>query len=37
VADGALRVRMGAAGRQRAMERYDERKVLARTLDLLGL
>ncbi|HET7882922.1 MAG TPA: glycosyltransferase family 4 protein [Acetobacteraceae bacterium] len=37
VADGALRVRMGAAGRQRAMERYDETKVLARTLDLLGL
>jgi glycosyltransferase involved in cell wall biosynthesis len=37
VADGALRARMGAAGRVRAMERYDESKVLARTLDLLGL
>ena len=28
---------MGAAGRERALERYDEAKVLARTLDLLGL
>ena len=36
-ADAALRARMGAAGRQRAVERYDEAKVLARTLDLLGL
>ena len=37
VADAALRGRMGAAGRQLAMQRYDEVKVLARTLDLLGL
>jgi glycosyltransferase involved in cell wall biosynthesis len=37
VADPALRARMGAAGRERAVERYDEAKVLARTLDLLGL
>jgi len=36
-ADAALRERMGAAGRQRAVERYDEAKVLVRTLDLLGL
>jgi hypothetical protein len=28
---------MGAAGRDRALQRYDEAKVLARTLDLLGL
>jgi len=32
-----LRARMGAAGRQRAVGRYDEAKVLSRTLDLLGL
>jgi len=37
VADQALRAGMGAAGRERAVERYDEAKVLARTLDLLGL
>jgi glycosyltransferase involved in cell wall biosynthesis len=36
-ADTALRSRMGQAGRARAIERYDETKVLARTLDLLGL
>ena len=36
-ADPALRARMGAAGRERARQRYDEAKVLARTLDLLGL
>jgi len=36
-ADPALRERMGKAGRQRAVEHYDEAKVLARTLDLLGL
>jgi glycosyltransferase involved in cell wall biosynthesis len=36
-ADPALRARMGAAGRERALQRYDEAKVLARTLDLLGL
>ncbi|PZW47086.1 glycosyltransferase involved in cell wall biosynthesis [Humitalea rosea] len=35
-ADPALRARMGAAGRARAMAEYDEAKVLARTLDLLG-
>ena len=37
VADKALRAAMGAAGRERAVELYDEAKVLARTLDLLGL
>jgi glycosyltransferase involved in cell wall biosynthesis len=37
VADPALRKRMGEAGRARALEHYDEAKVLARTLDLLGL
>ncbi len=36
-ADKDLRRRMGAAGRERAVARYDEAKVLARTLDLLGL
>jgi glycosyltransferase involved in cell wall biosynthesis len=36
-ADPALRARMGAAGRARALERFDEGKVVARTLDLLGL
>ena len=36
-ADPALRARMGAAGRARAMELYDEARVTARTLDLLGL
>ncbi|HUA77351.1 MAG TPA: glycosyltransferase family 4 protein [Acetobacteraceae bacterium] len=36
-ADPARRMRMGMAGRARAMERYDEAKVLTRTLDLLGL
>ena len=35
--DPALRARMGEAGRQRALALYDERQVLARTLDLLGL
>jgi glycosyltransferase involved in cell wall biosynthesis len=35
--DPDLRVRMGEAGRQRALDRYDETKVLSRTLDLLGL
>ncbi|MBU6500178.1 MAG: glycosyltransferase, partial [Rhodospirillales bacterium] len=35
--DAALRARMGEAGRQRALELYDEKKVIARTLDLLGL
>ena len=37
VADPALRARMGEAGRARALERYTEAEVLARTLDLLGL
>jgi glycosyltransferase involved in cell wall biosynthesis len=37
VADKALRARMGAAGRERAVECYDEAMVVARTLDLLGL
>ena len=35
--DPDLRARMGNAGRQRALDRYDEAKVLSRTLDLLGL
>ncbi|MCO6416663.1 glycosyltransferase family 4 protein [Siccirubricoccus sp. KC 17139] len=35
--DAALRARMGAAGRARAVERFDEAKVVGRTLDLLGL
>jgi glycosyltransferase involved in cell wall biosynthesis len=35
--DPGLRAAMGAAGRARATDLYDERKVLARTLDLLGL
>ena len=35
--DAALRARMGDAGRARALERHTEAKVLARTLDLLGL
>ncbi len=34
--DPALRARMGAAGRARAMALYDEEAVVARTLDLLG-
>ncbi len=32
-----LRHRMGEAGRLRALDRYDEGRVVARTLDLLGL
>ena len=35
--DPALRARMGAAGRARAVALYSEDVVLARTLDLLGL
>ncbi len=35
--DPAARARMGEAGRLRALDCYDETKVLARTLDLLGL
>jgi glycosyltransferase involved in cell wall biosynthesis len=34
--DPALRARMGAAGRARALEHYEEGRVVARTLDLLG-
>jgi glycosyltransferase involved in cell wall biosynthesis len=37
VADPALRARMGEAGRVRAVDRYDESKVLTRTLDLIGV
>jgi glycosyltransferase involved in cell wall biosynthesis len=32
-----LRARMGAAGRERALALYDEAKVVARTLDVMGL
>ncbi|MFZ4405981.1 MAG: glycosyltransferase family 4 protein [Paracraurococcus sp.] len=35
--DPARRARMGAAGRQRALDHYTEAKVVGRTLDLLGL
>jgi glycosyltransferase involved in cell wall biosynthesis len=35
--DPTARSAMGAAGRARAVELYDEAKVLARTLDLLGV
>jgi glycosyltransferase involved in cell wall biosynthesis len=37
VRDPELRTRMGQAGRQHALARYDEAKVLSHTLDLLGL
>jgi glycosyltransferase involved in cell wall biosynthesis len=37
VRDPNLRAQMGQAGRQRALDRYDEAKVLSHTLDLLGL
>ena len=37
VDDPASRRRMGEAGRARALALYDERAVVARTLDLLGL
>jgi glycosyltransferase involved in cell wall biosynthesis len=36
-ADPALRARLGAAGRRRALERYTEAASVGRTLDLLGL
>jgi len=36
-ADPALRDKMGKAGLERARELYDERKVVARQLDLMGL
>jgi glycosyltransferase involved in cell wall biosynthesis len=35
--DASLRARMGDAGRARALDLYDEAKVLSRTLDALGL
>lgn len=35
--DPHLRARLGKAGRARALERYDEARIAARTLDLLGL
>ncbi len=34
--DPELRARMGAAGRARALQHYEEGRVVARTLDLLG-
>jgi glycosyltransferase involved in cell wall biosynthesis len=37
VAEPGLRARLGAAGRERALERFDEARVVGRTLDLLGL
>ncbi len=37
VRDPDARVRMGQAGRRRALDHYDEAKVLSHTLDLLGL
>jgi glycosyltransferase involved in cell wall biosynthesis len=37
VADPEARAAMGAAGRARALDVYDEAKVLARTMDLLGV
>jgi glycosyltransferase involved in cell wall biosynthesis len=37
VRDGSSRSVMGQAGRKRALDLYDEAKVLARTLDLLGV
>ena len=37
VADPALRAAMGEAARIRALGRYDEAQIVARTLDLLGL
>jgi glycosyltransferase involved in cell wall biosynthesis len=37
VSDPAARAAMGAAGRVRAAELYDEEKVLRRTLELLGV
>jgi len=34
--DQALRARMGEAGRAMALEKFDEAKVMARTVELLG-
>ncbi len=36
VADPALAARLGAAGRARALDLYDEARVVARTMELLG-
>jgi len=36
-ADPAMRARMGAAGRDRAVALYDETAVVGRTLDVLGV
>ncbi|WP_307139355.1 glycosyltransferase family 4 protein [Pseudoroseomonas cervicalis] len=36
-ADPELRARMGTAGRARAVERFDEARIIGRTLDLMGL
>jgi len=36
-ADPALRARLGAAGRARALDLYDEAKVIARQIEALGL
>lgn len=35
--DGEMRARFGKAGRARALALYDETKIIARTLDLMGL
>jgi len=37
IADPATRSRMGAAGLSRALERYDETKIIRRQLEYLGL
>lgn len=37
VDDAAMRARFGAAGRARALDLYDERKVIARQIEWLGL
>ncbi len=37
VGDAGLRQRLGEAGRARALELYDETKILARTLEILRL
>jgi glycosyltransferase involved in cell wall biosynthesis len=37
IVEPSLRARMGEAGRRRALELFNEDRILARTLDLLGL
>ena len=37
VRDRSLRVHMGAAGRARALKLFDEKTVIARQMELLGL